>query len=92
MNRLLALITRKLVAHHQAGPCMNWPHCRICLPTPVTTPPIEVRKAAVGVLRRHGVDPFARTCTCGLDTAAYYDHVVAELTAAGVLRTDQDGA
>lgn len=86
MNRLLALITSKLVDHHR--PCQDWPHCRICLPAPAATPPVEVRVATVGVLRRHGVDPFARKCVCGVDSAAYYDHVFAELADAGVLRTD----
>lgn len=88
MNRLLALITRTLVDHHR--PCLGWPHCRICLPAPVATLPIEVRTATVRVLRQHGVDPFARQCVCGVDSAAYYDHVVAELNDAGVLRTDGD--
>lgn len=88
MNRLLALITRTLVDRHQAGDCKAWPHCRICLPAPVATPPIEVRKATVDVLRRHGVDPLARRCVCGLDSAAYFDHVVERLTDAGVLRTE----
>jgi len=88
VNRLLALMLRKLVDHHPPGPCPYWPHCRICLPTPAATPPVEVRTATVEVLRRHGVDVFARTCTCGVDTAAYFDHVVERLIDAGVLRTD----
>ena len=86
MSRLLALITSKLVDHHR--PCRDWPHCRICLPTPAATPPVEVRAATVGVLRRHSVDFLARRCMCGVDSAAYFDHVVAELIDAGVLRTD----
>lgn len=88
MNRLLARVLRKLDAH--SGPCPGWPHCRICWPAPAPTPPVEVRAATVSVLRRHGVDVFARSCTCGVDTAAYYDHVVERLIDAGVLRTDED--
>lgn len=90
MNRLLARMLRKLGASHHPGECPGFPYCRTCLPAPTPAPPVEVRAATVEVLRRHGVDPFARSCVCGLDTTAYFDHVVAELTAAGVLRTDRD--
>lgn len=90
MNRLLAQLLRKLGAAHHPGECPGFPYCRTCLPAPTPTPPFEVRAATVEVLRRHGVDPFGRRCICGLDTAAYFDHVVERLIDAGVLRTDED--